>query len=151
MRYFIVVIVLVGLAAVAGSIIVGNQYFDGLVIEKPYEMGLAWDQRRHENEAAGWKVDVANKEFVVGKNEIILSVRDGAGDMLKDADVSIAISRPSTKQYDNTFKAAWSAGFYKASVVCPLYGYWDLKVVILKDSRQHSYEQRIFADKEVQR
>jgi len=150
MRYFIILIVLTGLVATAGSIIVGSQYFDGLVIDKPYETGLMWDQKRHENEGTGWKADIINSGFVTGRNKLVLSVRDRSGNTLTDADVSIKISRPSTRQYDGISKATRSAGFYKAMVMFPLYGYWDLKVVILKDRKQYDFEQRIFAEKEAQ-
>ena len=151
MRLFIIAVVLMGLSAVAGSIIVGSRSYDGVVVEKPYETGISWDQRRHENEATGWRVDILNSRFTMGKNEIVVSAKDAEGNELKDAEVSVVVSRPSTRAYDATFKALWSPeGIYKTAVSFPVYGYWDLKVGILKEGKSYNFEKRVYAEKEGQ-
>jgi len=148
MRTIIIAVVLMGLAAVAGSIIVGSRNFDGVVVDKPYETGLAWDKVRHENAATGWQIDVGESRFAEGNSELVLSVRDAAGHALKDAEVSITISRPSTKEYDRTYKAVQEAeGRYNAPVLFPLHGYWDLKINILKEGKHSGFARRIFAEK----
>jgi nitrogen fixation protein FixH len=47
MRFFIAVLVIVSvlaLAATIGALVIGMKSFEGLVVEKPYETGLAWDE-----------------------------------------------------------------------------------------------------------
>lgn len=44
MRIAIILICILALAATLGAIVVGMRTFDGLVVEKPYETGLAWDE-----------------------------------------------------------------------------------------------------------
>lgn len=149
MRTIIIIVVLMGLAAVAGSIIIGSSYFDGIVVDKPYETGLSWDKVRHENESTGWQADVVDGRFAAGKNELVLTVRDASGKALDGAGVSITISRPSSKSYDMTYKAVQAEdGFYKVPVIFPLYGYWDLKISILKEGKRSGFDRRIFAEKE---
>jgi nitrogen fixation protein FixH len=148
MRTIIIAVVLMGLAAVAGSIIVGSRSFDGVVVDKPYETGLAWDKVKHENAATGWQADVRESRLAEGNSELVLSVRDAAGHALQGAEVSITISRPSTKTYDRTYKAVQAAdGLYKVPVLFPLYGYWDLKISILKEGKHSGFGKRIFAEK----
>lgn len=148
MRTLIILVVLAGLTAVAASILVGRQYFDGVVVDRPYERGLDWDRVRHEREATGWQAEVENRSLKVGNNELILSVRDRKGNALAGAEVSITISRPSTKAFDREHKADMSAdGLYRAAVFLPLYGYWDIKISILKGGEHADFESRIFAER----
>ena len=47
MRFFIAILVIVSvlaLAATIGALVIGMKSFEGLVVEKPYETGLAWDE-----------------------------------------------------------------------------------------------------------
>jgi nitrogen fixation protein FixH len=47
MRFFIAVLIIVSVLALAATIsalIIGVKSFEGLVVEKPYETGLAWDE-----------------------------------------------------------------------------------------------------------
>ena len=148
MKTIIIVVVLLGLSAVAGSIIVGSRYFDGIVVDKPYETGLSWDRTRHENADAGWNLNIMNATFRMGNSDIVMSVFDKNGNILEGADISVSVSRPSSKDYDKTYRAVQTGkGQYKASVQFPLYGYWDMKMSILKEGRRVTVEKRVFADK----
>ncbi|MGO9611789.1 MAG: FixH family protein [Dissulfurispiraceae bacterium] len=148
MRTLIIAIVLMGLSSVAGSIIFGIRSFDGVVVDSPYETGLSWEKVRNESAATGWHADVKNATLKTSINELVISVRDSNGHLLKDAEMSITVSRPSTKAYDMTYKAEpTDDGLYRASVSFPIYGYWDLKISILKEGRRASFEKRIFAEK----
>lgn len=53
MKILISIVIILGLAAVAGSVIVGVKSFDGTVTSNPYEKGLMWDQARKEKAALG--------------------------------------------------------------------------------------------------
>ena len=72
MRLFIAVLVLVitlALAATLGTIIVGTRSFEGIVVDKPYEAGLAFDDREQQKSKLGWKVAVEGSQFRTGENE----------------------------------------------------------------------------------
>lgn len=148
LRTLIIAIVLIGLSSVAGSILVGVRSFDGVVVGSPYETGLYWEKVIKESAATGWQVDILDASFTMGSNALAISVRDSNGKWLKDADMSITVSRPSTKDYDKSYKAELAAdGLYRAIVSFPIYGYWDLKISILKEGRHAGFEKRIFAEK----
>ncbi len=53
MRTAIILICVLALAATLGAIVVGMQTFDGLVVEKPYETGLAWDEIQRQKSKPG--------------------------------------------------------------------------------------------------
>ncbi len=103
MRFFIVIIVLtciLALAATIGTIVVGSRSFEGTVVDKPYETGLAWDEERRNQESLGWSVVLQKATYKTGKNDLIVMVHDKNGVPLSDAVVSVVVSRPSTRAFD---------------------------------------------------
>ncbi len=103
MRFFIVIIVLIcilALAATIGTIVVGSRSFEGIVVDNPYETGLAWDRERRNQEDLGWSVALQEAAYKTGKNDLIVMVRDKNGVPLSDAVVSVVVSRPSTRAFD---------------------------------------------------
>jgi hypothetical protein len=53
MRTAIILICILALAATLGAIVVGIRTVDGLVVEKPYETGLAWDEIQRQKAKPG--------------------------------------------------------------------------------------------------
>lgn len=148
MKALLIIVVLIAIAAVAGTIIVGMNTFDGTVTEKPYEQGLAYDAVRKEREASVWHVDITNPFFRVGRNDLIISVTDRDGKRLSDIDISLTISRPSSAAYDRTYKTAQTEeGQFKAETDLSLYGYWDAKIHVASEGKHMTFEKQIFAAK----
>ncbi len=52
MKTLIITVTIIALSAVIASIIVGESVYDGVVVEKPYEEGLLWDQKQKEADCA---------------------------------------------------------------------------------------------------
>jgi len=146
MRIFIIVVVIAGLAATVGSIFVGSKFRDAVVVDKPYERGLEWDKVRNESLATGWVADIGIAPLRTGKNRVRISVGDRDGKTLSDAEVTVSISRPSSGAYDASYRAeAVQPGMYQADISLPIYGYWDVKIGILKAGKRAFSEHRVYA------
>src|SRR5512147_282968 len=107
MRSYIIVIVIISilvLAATVGTIVVGSGSFEGIVTDKPYEAGLAWDEVRKNRERLGWTVSLRYARFAPGVNDLTVLAVDKSGGPLADAMVSVTVTRPSTRAYDRTYE-----------------------------------------------
>lgn len=142
MRNLIVIISLIVVAMTIGTIIVGSRMFDGVVVERPYDTGLAWDEAQKRQARLAWRVVVVNANLKVGTNELILRVYDRDRSLLNDATVVVTISRPSTKVYDRTSRAVpVGGGRYQVPIHLPLVGLWDIRTeVTLRDDRYTAVE-----------
>lgn len=128
MRPFIAIVAITVIAATAGTIYIGSTTFDGVVDDHPYEAGLAWDETARKQARLGWKLFIENDRIRQGTNEIVLRFIDRTGSPINGASVEITLSRPSTNEYDRTFRADPSGGGrYRAWITIPLEGRWDVK------------------------
>jgi nitrogen fixation protein FixH len=147
MRILIILICIIALAATIGAIIVGRQSFEGLVVEKPYETGLAWDETRRKQTNLGWTISVQGAPFKTGKNELTIKVLDKSRSLLADAAVSVTVSRSSTRAYDKTYRTSrQSDGRYHASINLLFYGNWDLIIDVSHDNDHSIFKEAIFAE-----
>ncbi|MBI5634934.1 MAG: FixH family protein [Nitrospirae bacterium] len=148
MKLLLVLVTIIGLSAVIGAIVVGTRTFDGTIVDKPYERGLAYDAVHHEKEASGWHVEIMNKELTVGTNDILLSVTDRNGKPLADAGISLSISRPSSKAFDKTYSAVKTEkGQFIAKADLPLYGYWAAVIKVTDGGKSIAFEKTLYAEK----
>ena len=147
MKLVLVIVTMIGLSAVIGAVVVGTRNFDGTVVDKPYERGLVYDAMHHEKEASGWNVEILNKELTSGSNDILLSVTDRNGKPLTDAEITLSISRPSSKTFDKTYKAVKKEkGQFSAKADFPLYGYWTASVQVTEKDKSITFEKTLFAE-----
>ena len=146
MRNLIVIISIVVVAMTIGTIIVGSRMFDGVVVERPYDTGLAWDEAQKRQARLGWKVVVVNATLNVGSNELILGISDRDGTLLNDATVVVTVSRPSTKAYDRIYRAVpRGGGRYQVPISLPLVGLWDIRTEITRREELSTAVERIEA------
>lgn len=148
MRMLIILICVIALAATIGAVIIGRQSFEGLVVEKPYETGLAWDETRLKQTSLGWTVSVQGAPFKIGKNELTVKVIDKSRSLLTDAAVSVTVSRSSTRAYDKTYRTTLQPdGRYHASIGLQLYGNWDLIIEVSRNNDHSVFKEAIFAER----
>jgi nitrogen fixation protein FixH len=154
MRFFMVIIVLtciLALAATIGAIVVGSRSFEGIVVDNPYETGLAWDRERRNQEELGWSVALQDATYKTGKNDLIIMVRDKKALPLSDAIVSVAVSRPSTRAFDRTYRAVVQHnGRYLTEIDLPFYGIWDLIINVSRKNERTSFNKIISANQDKQ-
>lgn len=145
MKTVIAFVTVAAIAAVVGAIVVGSRSFEGIVTEKPYETGMAWDRTHHEKMEAGWEASVPEEGFYTGDAVIPVILADRQGKPLAGASVVVLLSRPHTTARDRTYQAASErAGLYTVSVSFPEYGYWDIKIGVSRDKKNVSFDKRIF-------
>jgi nitrogen fixation protein FixH len=148
MRTTIIIVCILALAATIGTIIVGTGNFEGIVVEKPYEAGLAWDEMNKRKTQLGWTVNLGKTPLRTGRNELQVAVFDGNNTLLADADVIVTLSRPSTRAYDKQYQTVRQAdGSYQTSVDIPLYGNWDVLIDVVRNKDRAGFKIAIFADK----
>lgn len=148
MRILIIVISITALAATLGAIVVGRQSFEGLVVEKPYETGLKWDESRQKQTNLGWTVSVQGAPFKTGKNELAVNIIDNSGSLITDAIITVTVSRPSTGAYDKTYRTVRQAdGRYHAFIGLQLYGNWDVIIDVSRDNDRAIFKEAIFAER----
>jgi nitrogen fixation protein FixH len=149
MKTLISIVVITGIIAVIGAVVVGVKSFDGTVTAKPYEEGLVWDETQRELAELGWRAEIKGSGFKTGENELIFSVLDKKSNTLDlDQSITVLLSRPSTDSYDMVFNARENdEGLYEVSVQFPLYGYWDVKLNIVRDEDDIMIQKRVFVEK----
>jgi nitrogen fixation protein FixH len=148
-RGFLVMIVLISalvLAVTIGTIVVGSRQFDGVVTERPYETGLAWDKVRNEQQRLGWKITLQEQTIKKGSNDLFLTILGREGRPLETATVLLTISRPASPQYDRAYEARQLGnGRFVASIELPLFGHWDLRFAIRQGKERMEHWERIYA------
>ncbi len=147
MRVLIIVVCFIAVSATVMTIIIGKKSFEGLVVDKPYETGLAWDVEQAKKTSLNWTMVIQNKSFHTGQNRIDFTLRDKDGSPVRDAVMMIRISRPSTARFDRSFQVSCGRDARcQASVVFPRYGLWDIILDVTKDHQTSILQKRIFAD-----
>ena len=146
-RIVIMVISILVIAATTATIVVGIKSFDGVVVEKPYETGLAWDKTLQNRTALGWRINIRNDHFRTGHNELLIDALDRNGRQLEGALITVTTSRPSTGAYDRTYPAVKKPdGRFQASIDLPVFGSWDVIITAHRAKDQCSYNNHIFAE-----
>jgi nitrogen fixation protein FixH len=149
MRTVLIIVSILGLAAVIGAVIVGRSTFDGTVVDRPYEQGLEYDAVQKERAASGWSVNIVTPSFRVGKNDLLIKVTDRLGLPLEVDALSVTVSRPSSAAYDQTYATLRTdTGRFSTEINLPLYGYWDARMQVTQQNKTITFEHRIFADHE---
>ena len=148
MRTTIIIVCILAFTATIGTIIVGTSSFEGIVVEKPYEAGLAWDEMNKRKTQLGWTVTLGKTPLRTGRNELQVAVFDRNNTRLADADVIVTLSRPSTRAYDKQYQTVRQAdGSYQAAVDIPLYGNWDVLIDVVSNKDRAGFRIAIFAEK----
>ena len=152
MRRFILIVAIAVVAATIGTIYVGSRTFDGVVEDRPYETGLAWDAIEKEQARLGWHVAVEQPALRQGYNEVVLRLTDRKGAPLSDATIDVTLSRPSTRKYDSSSTARpLGGGRYRVSIDVPLIGAWDLRVAVGRQTDRFRAVERVEAAERVPR
>jgi nitrogen fixation protein FixH len=148
MRTLIILVSILAIAATIGMVVVGRYSFEGIVVDKPYETGLAWDAIQQNRENLAWKAAVQQRTFQSGRNDLIVTVLGKDGLPLVSALVRVNVSRPSTRAFDKTFPTVQQAdGSYHGTIDLPLYGSWDLDIDVSLNADRTSFKRTIFAER----
>ncbi len=140
MKTLIIIVSIIAVGATVVTIVVGEKSFEGLVVEKPYESGIAWDKTTQQMAALGWRVSIDAHSLRLGMNDLRVDVFDKSGARLADANVVVRLTRPETNAYDRIYAAnLQSDGVYHAKVTLPALGNWQAVVAVSRDQDRAVY------------
>ncbi|MFZ4618614.1 MAG: FixH family protein [Rectinemataceae bacterium] len=143
------IIAFIVVAMTVATIVIGTNTFEGTVVDKPYEAGLAWEADQANRQALGWSVALSGGPFKVGEDELWIEALGRDGKPLSAAEVSVKVSRPSTSAHDRSYKAELQGdGRYLSRVSLPLQGNWDIVTTVSTKSGSSSYTQTLRAEAE---
>ena len=149
MKAIIIFSTIAALTAVAGTIVVGINTFDGTVTEHPYEKGLEWDRLEKIKADLGWTCNIQNSTLKTGNNDLILELNNKKGLPLDASAVSVKVSRSSTDAYDKNYNTEKvRKGIFKVNADFPLFGYWDMTIKVTKDTDYLELKRSIYIKKE---
>lgn len=115
----------------------------GVVVDKPYERGLAYNSYLAEAEAQaarGWKGRV---DYQSG--QVVFELHDKAGTPLTGATVSVTCRRAAHEGQDFTLALAESsAGSYVKDAQFPAHGQWIVEVSATWQNQPFSLQQTMF-------
>jgi nitrogen fixation protein FixH len=151
MRLFIILLAVLSilvLASTIATIVVGTRTFEGIVVDKPYETGLAWDETAKQKSLLGWKVVFPATQFTEGRNDLFFTVLDRNGAPLSEAAAVVSISRPSTGAFDKTYQTRREQdGRYHAVIDLPLHGNWEVTIMVNSREAKSGFKNTIFAER----
>jgi nitrogen fixation protein FixH len=148
MRALIITVCILVLLLTVGTIVIGSRSFDGVVVEKPYETGLAWDKAEQQREKLGWNVSLDSPSFRTGRNDLVIMVADRDRRIIGDARVDLKVTRPSTTSFDRSYAAEPQAdGRYRASVELAQPGNWDVIVRVQRGAAISDYTVHLYAER----
>lgn len=120
----------------------------GLVTDGAYVKGLAFNQvlhAQHQQDALGWQIKLDSTGLSVGQEgELIVTISDRNGQPISKAEVKGLLFRPIQQAMDRSFvMSGQQPGQYKATVLIPLPGQWDVKLQAVVGSDSYRYVHRI--------
>ncbi|MBL8668679.1 MAG: FixH family protein [Rhodospirillales bacterium] len=132
--------------------------FPGLDTEDAYQKGLAYNQTiaaARAQEARGWQADVryapradaasaAGREAAGHEGELVVTLRDKAGEPLYGLDVDAALIRPTRSGLDTRVSLQPAGnGEYRGEAILPLPGQWDVRVFARRGNEDFQATRRI--------
>ncbi len=140
MKTLIFIVSIIAVGATVVTIVVGEKSFEGLVVEKPYESGLAWDKTTQQMAALGWRVSIDAHSLQLWTNDLRIDVYDKSGARLSDAEVVVRLTKPETNAYDRIYAAIrQSDGVYHATVTLPARGNWQAVIAVSRGQDRAIY------------
>lgn len=147
MKISLILISTVVMLMTVATILVGSNRFDGTVVEKPYETGLDWDKTQSQKSRLAWSIDINTKGYRVGRNNVCITVRDREGRSLRQAAVTVKLTRPETIRYDRTYLTdEQQNGDYRATIDLTSYGNWDMLISVQNGADKTDFRAPIFAE-----
>jgi nitrogen fixation protein FixH len=101
--------------------------FPGLVVQRPYDRGIAYNDELRQSRAQatlGWKV---SPRYESGR--LAVGIADASGLLVPGLDVRATLSRPVGGEAQVDAALTREAEAYAASIALPRRGQWDLRIV----------------------
>lgn len=74
-----------------------------------------------------YKIEYLPEPLTVGKNSIQIAVKEKEGASVRDANVTLLVTRPETRKYDQTVQLERQGNYYSVdNIELPIAGRWNL-------------------------
>lgn len=145
-KILLVAVVLIGLGAVAGAVVVGIISFDGTVVENPYERGISWDTERVRREASGIRIRIVSTAFRVGANTLVFQAFGDGGEPVADKRLAVRLSRAETDEHDRIYTAIGRGdGTFTFDLDLTLPGRWEMAILVERRGAVLEFPASIYA------
>lgn len=119
----------------------------GLVVEKPYERGIAYNKllaAARDQAKLGWRADATVTDYsaAAGRGRLLVTLTDPAGP-LTEAIVQITLSRPLEGDSLPVLSLPVENGTVQAAVTGLRPGQWTARIVVRQGADQAVLEQRL--------
>lgn len=143
MKRLIIVTVIIGIASVVGTIIIGSLSFEGTVEKDPYSAALHWDAAHREQELSGWNVTVTVRSIPPSEGILSVHLTDAAGRNLNNARIAVHLTLPSSNRHDGYYHLnQTAAGVYTADVHFPVRGEWIARILVSLNGKSIEFIKR---------
>jgi len=126
-------VVLIGIGAVVGAVILGGMSRDVEVEDKPYEAGLRYDQERNRAIDIGWRTGVFIVMRKADEAEVRLMIKnhDGSPVSLRPGDIGMIATRPAGDLKDVKCETGVEREGELKGLCSPLaFGHWEFVTTI---------------------
>ncbi|MBM3598688.1 MAG: FixH family protein [Alphaproteobacteria bacterium] len=121
--------------------------FPGLATANSYERGLKHNQTIaavRQQEKTGWRIEIDFHGIGSAAGALALTLTDTTGARVAGADVVATLRRPTDARADRkvVFVDAGN-GEYRAELILPLPGQWDVEAMVLAGGQSYRIDKRI--------
>lgn len=150
MKAVLWVVVLIGLAAVVGAVVMGGILKDKEVEKDPYEAGLRFDIKRNKALNLGWRTGVFIVMRTPDEAEVRLTIKDKEGMpvRLRPEDISMVAVRPAGDLKDVQCQSGVEREGVLKGVCSPLaFGHWGFVTTIETEKGPMKLVERTYVKK----
>lgn len=128
LKYWLTLSIGVALSAVFLSAYVGVKYFDGTVVEKPYDTAKRWGSDMQAASQSSWSLDADTVRLTQDSRVLGLALRDAQGQQLTPGRMRMQLSHQLHNRQDLEFEASLDSGQLELPGPFPEPGVWQLRV-----------------------
>lgn len=138
---------LVVIAVNGAMVYVALGSFSGLVTDRPYDRGRAYNttlEARAKQESLGWTARFALEPQGDGTQRLLLEMLDRAGAPVAGATVDTTLVRPVERGHDRSVSLSErGAGRYAGAVALDLPGLWEARIVVMRGQDRFAAIKRV--------
>jgi len=128
-------------------IVLSSSSYPGTVTANPYQKGMGYNkvlQQARQQDDLGWKIHSKVINGAANKISYELTIKDKNNVPINDADITLQVVRPLDEKLDFSVQMqAIKNGLYKAAIVLPKSGQWELRCKISQHGHDLYHRERI--------
>lgn len=118
------------IALLSGFAWIAIHTYTGEITPDAYKKGLVYNKaitHADEQNALNW-TGAQQVLYSAGKAEVVFTLKDASGRVIKDASVVAHFIRPTQSGHDRNIELRYENGVYKGEALLPLKGVWEMHI-----------------------